>query len=72
MKDLTSLTHQEKKVLEACIKFQKVHGYAASLRDILKETGIKSTSTATYYLKSLSEKGFLTYNFNTPRSIVIL
>ncbi|WP_132983720.1 hypothetical protein [Tissierella praeacuta] len=48
------------------------NGYVPSVREIGKIVGLKSTSTAHTYLKSLELKGFIEREENLPRALRVL
>lgn len=66
----TNRRHLE--VLDAIRAFQKVHGIIPSYRDIMQLTGIKSSSSVTYYLNILDRKGMVSRSNAISRSIRVL
>ncbi|GAA1353549.1 transcriptional repressor LexA [Falsarthrobacter nasiphocae] len=66
------LTPTQRAVMECVEAFHAENGYAPSLRDIGKVTGLTSTSSVNYQLKRLVELGYIRRPENRPRSIEIL
>lgn len=62
------LTENERRVFEF-IKDRINEGYPPTVREICKEFGYKSTSTAHRYIKNLTEKGLLEKGNNKNRAI---
>lgn len=49
----------EFKILEYMISYIHEHGYAPSAREIGKEVGLSSSSSVSYYLKRMYQKGLI-------------
>lgn len=47
------------------------NGYPPTVREILKSTGFKSTSTIQYYLKKLEARGLISFGGSKNRAIVL-
>ncbi|MBN2558713.1 MAG: transcriptional repressor LexA [Clostridia bacterium] len=63
------LSDRQQKVLEYIRSSIDVKGYSPSVRDICRDTGIKSTSTVHAYLKKLSGLGLIAMDDTISRSI---
>jgi repressor LexA len=66
------LTEIQRAIMHCVQSFHVKNGFAPSLRDIGKETGLTSTSSVNYQLKRLVELGYIRRPENRPRSIEIL
>lgn len=67
---MSMLTKREQEVYD-CVVRRLAEGLSPTVREICAELGIKSTSSAHKYLKSLEEKGLLMSNDRANRSIRI-
>jgi repressor LexA len=65
-----ALTERQQKILACIRESRERRGYSPSLREIALAVGLKSTSAVAYQLKTLEEKGRLSYDPRTPRSVV--
>lgn len=52
--------------------FMDQNGYSPTVRELCKETGLKSSATIHHHLKKLKEKGYIEYKENKSRTIKIL
>ncbi len=59
------------KVLQYVRLYHSRHGFSPSIRDIVNDCGISSTSVVAYNLKKLEEDGVLSYTPGLARSIVL-
>jgi SOS-response transcriptional repressor LexA len=59
-------------VLDAIRDFKEGHGYAPSMRDIMRKTEITSLSVVSYYLRRLEDEGFIRRSAHISRSIEIV
>jgi repressor LexA len=59
-------------LLEAIRGFMQKYGYAPSIREMMRLTGLRSTSHVNYLLEDLQEKGFIQRTQGIPRSIVLI
>jgi len=64
-----NLTKRQRQILDFLNEFKQEHGYAPSFREIAEKFDLKSLATVHAHIKALEEKGFLTTDFNAPRSI---
>lgn len=69
---MSSLKPKELKVLEYLKEKIREKGYAPSVREICKDLGIKSTSTAQIYIEKLAAKGYIERENGKSRAIVIV
>ena len=53
------LTPQQRRVLDLIRRQVAEQGYPPSVRDICRELGFRSTSTAHHYLEKLEEGGYI-------------
>ncbi len=67
-----TLTDKQKKILDVINREVREKGYPPSVREICKELGFKSTSTAHAYLKKLQDLGYLKKAPATPRGLKLL
>ena len=65
------LTKKEKLVFDYLVKAINENGFAPSVRDIVADLGIKSTSSVHLYLHNLEAKGFIEQDANKKRTIRI-
>ncbi len=70
--DGSGLTPTQRAIMLCVQDFHAENGFAPSLRDIGKSTGLTSTSSVNYQLKRLVDLGFLRRPENRPRSIEVL
>ncbi len=66
------LTERQQLVYEGIIDYQKVHGFAPSVRELGMIVGLASTSSVYSQLKSLEEKGYIMRRPESPRAIAVL
>lgn len=62
----------KKQVYDAIEEFMATNGYAPSIRDICKATGIRSTSTVWYHLNNLRNEGRVTWKDARSRTLRLL
>ena len=65
------LTKKEKLVFDYLVKSINENGYAPSVRDIVANLGIKSTSSVHLYLHNLEAKGFIEQDAGKKRTLRI-
>ena len=58
--DRAPLTEKQQNVYESIMQYQRVNGYAPTIREICKMVGVASTSSVYAHLKILEEKGYKT------------
>ncbi|MGI6615601.1 MAG: transcriptional repressor LexA [Dethiobacteria bacterium] len=66
------LTPQQRRVLDFIRRQVAEQGYPPSVRDICRELGFRSTSTAHHYLEKLEEGGYIERAATRPRAIKVL
>lgn len=64
-----SITQEE---YESIMQYQRVNGYAPTIREICKMVGVASTSSVYAHLKILEEKGYIARKMDASRAIAIL
>jgi len=70
-KPKVELTPKQKAVVDFIREFRRMKGYPPTFRDIADGLGLRYHSSAQKYIRTLSEKGALTFNSHTSRSIVL-
>ena len=70
--DRAPLTEKQQNVYESIVQYQKVNGFAPTIREICKMVGVASTSSVYAHLKILEEKGYIARKMECPRAIAIL
>lgn len=68
----TDMTKREQEILEGIIEFKDENGFPPTVRELCNKTGLKSTSTVAAHLKSLRDKGVITWIDAMPRTITVL
>ena len=70
--DREPLTEKQQKVYECILRYQKLNGFAPTVRELCRMVGLKSTSSIASYLKELEEKGYIARKTECPRAIAVL
>ena len=70
--DREPLTEKQQKVYESILRYQKLNGFAPTVRELCKMVGLKSTSSIASHLKELEEKGYIARKTECPRAIAVL
>lgn len=70
--DRAPLTEKQQNVYESILQYQRVNGYAPTIREICKMVGVASTSSVYAHLKILEEKGYIARKMDASRAIAIL
>ena len=65
------LTLRQRRVLHVIKDAVENIGYPPSIRELAQKAGLASTSSVSYQLKVLEEKGFLRRDPNRPRAMVV-
>lgn len=66
------LSSNQEKILEAIRSHIRNYGYSPAVRDICKETGIKSTSTVHLHLNNLEKMGYIRRDHTKSRAIELI
>jgi len=66
------LTKKQQEVLDYIIKFKNKYGIPPTNREIGKALGKSSSGTVHAFLNILSDKGYIKYQKNKARTIVVL
>ncbi len=69
--DAWGLTPRQRRVLHVIKEAVETIGYPPSIRELAQKAGLASTSSVSYQLKVLEEKGFLRRDPNRPRALVV-
>ena len=69
--DNLGLSARQYKIVQVIEDSVRCNGYVPSLREIAKAVGLASTSSVSYQLSVLAEKGYLTREARRPRTAVI-
>ncbi len=68
---MTNNKNRETEVFDYLVKYLNDEGYPPTVREICKELGFSSTSTAQYYLKKLEDRGMISFGGARNRAITI-
>ena len=66
------LTDRQQLVYDGIVEYQKEHGFAPSIRELCKISGLASTSSVYAHLKSLEDLGYIRRKEDAPRAIAII
>lgn len=66
-----SLSTRQRRILEVITDSTVLRGYPPSIREIAEAVGLQSTSSVSYHLTQLEEKGFLRREDKKPRAVDI-
>ena len=66
------ITKRQQAVLDGIVEYQKMHGFAPSIRELCEICNLSSTSTVAAHLKSLEDKGYIKRKEDAPRAIAVL
>ena len=66
------ITKRQQVVLDGIVEYQKMYGFAPSIRELCKICNLSSTSTVAAHLKSLEGKGYIKRKEDVPRAIAVL
>ena len=67
--DRAPLTEKQQNVYESIMQYQRVNGYAPTIREICKMVGVASTSSVYAHLKILEDKGYIARKMDASRAI---
>lgn len=70
-KGKTALTERQRRILEVITDSKVLRGYPPSIREIAEAVGLQSTSSVSYHLGQLEDKGFLRREDKKPRAVDI-
>ena len=65
------LTDRQRRILQAIEGSMQVSGYPPTLREIAEAVGLASTSSVSYQLSVLAERGYLSRGAGRPRTAVV-
>lgn len=65
------MTYREKEVLEFIIQFKTINQYSPTIREIADGIHTASLTCVKNILERLREKGFIKFEENKPRTIVV-
>ena len=66
------LTRRQRQILDFINSFEAEQGYAPSYREIGEAFNLSSPATIHEHVRALADKGFLTTDYNRPRSIELV
>lgn len=66
------LTKRQQLVYDGIVEYQKEHGFAPSIRELCRLSGLASTSSVYAHLKSLEDLGYIKRKEDAPRAIAII
>ena len=66
------MTLRQSAVYNGILEYQKVHGFAPSIRELCVICGLASTSSVYSHLKSLEKLGYIKRREDAPRAIVVI
>lgn len=66
------LTKRQRQIYEVIISYISEYGFAPTVREMCKLTGLASTSSITVHLKTIEDKGYIKRYPASPRAITIL
>lgn len=69
--DAFGLTQRQRRILHVIREAVEKVGYPPSIRELARQAGLASTSSVSYQLKVLEEKGFIRRDPNRPRALVV-
>lgn len=72
MKNQKKITKCQQVVLDGIVEYQKMYGFAPSIRELCKICNLSSTSTVAMHLKRLEDKGYIKRKEDAPRAIAVL
>jgi repressor LexA len=72
LKDRERLTNKEQMILEGISSYQKIYGFAPTVRELCGIGGLSSPSTILSHLRSLEKKGYVMRRDSCPRAMTIL
>lgn len=70
-KSRDSLSERQRRILEVITDSKVLRGYPPSIREIAEAVGLQSTSSVSYHLTQLEEKGLLRREDKKPRAVDI-
>lgn len=70
-KSKSSLSDRQRRILEVITDSKVLRGYPPSIREIAEAVGLQSTSSVSYHLGQLEEKGLLRREDKKPRAVDI-
>lgn len=66
------ITNRQRAALQAIIKLTEAQGYPPTVREIMTEIDLSSSSTAKGLLDRLEAKGYILRQGHTPRALKVL
>lgn len=69
---MNKLTTRQHAALQAINKLSEEHGYPPTVREVMEEIGLASSSTAQGLLDQLKAKGYIKRQGRTPRSLQVI
>ena len=72
LKDRQRLTNKEQMILDGISSYQKVYGFAPTVRELCGIAGVSSPSTILCHLRILETKGYLIRREGCSRAMTVL
>lgn len=70
--DREQLKSKQQRIYECIIRYQRLHGFAPTIRELCGMLGLASTSSIYGHLKNLERKGYIARKTESSRAIAIL
>lgn len=72
MTNKKAMTARQKAVYNGIVEYQKMYGFAPSIRELRAICNLSSTSSIAAHLKKLEDMGYIRRREDAPRAIAIL
>jgi len=72
MEKQRQMTVRQASVYHGILDYQKIHGYAPSIRELCKICDLSSTSSVYNHLKALEKMGYIRRREDAPRAIAVI
>lgn len=67
-----SITERQRAILVSIVDFKSKNHYSPTVRELCEITGLKSTSSIAAHLRTLRDKGYITWIETMPRTIQVI
>ncbi len=72
LKERQRLTNKEQIILDGITSYQKIYGFAPTVRELCGIAGMASPSSVLTHLRKLEKKGYLLRRDASPRAMTVL
>lgn len=72
MTNKKAMTARQKAVYNGIVEYQKMYGFAPSIRELCAICNLSSTSSIAAHLKKLEDMGYIRRREDAPRAITVL